>query len=226
MSDLLLVDRPDPAIAVLTLNRPEKRNALSVELRDRISDTLDALADDPDLKVVVLTGAGEVFCAGFDLREFDQAADDPAFGERLWASSDRYHRRVLTFPLVTIAAVGGPALAGGFDLAVMCDVRVAATTTRFSHPEFRFGPVVYGPLHDLVGGSVARELCLTGAELDAERAHALGLVAAVVDPGEVLTHALAIAERTATADRAMLVDTKAKALRRAGVSNEAGTLDL
>ena len=74
----------------------------------------------------MLTGEGDVFSAGFDLKEFESAIDDPTFGERLWASSDRYHRTVLNFPLPIVAAVNGPAIAGGFDLAVMCDLRIAS----------------------------------------------------------------------------------------------------
>jgi enoyl-CoA hydratase/carnithine racemase len=134
---LLLVDRPAPGVARLTLERADKRNALSIALRDAVSDALDALAADEDTRAVIITGAGTVFSAGFDLREFETAAGDAAFAERLWASSDRYHRAVLHFPLVTIAAVNGPALAGGFDLAVCCDLRVASTTARFAHPARR-----------------------------------------------------------------------------------------
>ena len=117
----------------------------------------------------MITGAGPVFSAGFDLSEFDRAAGDEAFGRELWASSDRYHETVLRFPLPTIAAVNGPALAGGFDLAILCDLRIASTTARFAHPERTFGDVVYGPLHDLVGGAVARELTIGGRELDRRR---------------------------------------------------------
>ena len=117
-----------------------------------------------------ITGAGDVFSAGFDLGEFTRAAEDPAFGAELWASSDRFHHALLTFPLPLVAAVNGPALAGGFDLAVCCDVRIAADTARFAHPEFTFGDVVYSPLHELVGGAVARDLCLTGRPIDAAEA--------------------------------------------------------
>ena len=170
MADLLRLDRPDPAIAVLTLERPERKNALSIALRDAISDALDGLEDEEQLKVVVITGAGNVFSAGFDLSEFDRAFEDPAYADELWASSDRYHQRVLQFPLPTVAAVNGPALGGGFDLAVLCDLRVAATSARFAHPEYAFADVVYGPLHDLVGGALARELCLTGRSVDADEA--------------------------------------------------------
>jgi enoyl-CoA hydratase/carnithine racemase len=223
-----VVERTDPSehVALVTIQRPEKKNALSVEVRDRLADELDAIADDEQMRVVVLTGAGDVFCAGFDLREFDRAAEDPDFGRELWASSDRYHRRVLTMPVPTIAAVNGPALAGGFDLAVMCDVRVASTTARFAHPERTFGPVVYGPLHDLVGGAVARDLCLTGRVLSADEAREAGLVSAVVEPAQLVTDALAIAARTAEAPRELLMDTKAKVLRRAGIDPTTGTLDL
>src|SRR5207248_2604977 len=156
-----MVDGPRQGVATITLNRPDKRNALSIAVRDLVSDALDRLAGDEAVKVVVVTGAGEVFSAGFDLREFEQ----PERAEELWASSDRFHRAWLEFPVPTVAAVNGPALAGGFDLAVMCDVRVAARTARFSHPELAFGDVVYGPLHDLMGGAVARDLCLTGRAL-------------------------------------------------------------
>ncbi|MDE3087725.1 MAG: enoyl-CoA hydratase/isomerase family protein, partial [Acidobacteriota bacterium] len=159
MGSELLVERTGEAV-VLTLNRPERRNALSVALRDAVSDALDELAGDEETKAVVVTGTGPVFCAGFDLKEFDRGATDEAFMAELWASSDRFHRTVLCFPLPLLAAVNGPAIAGGFDLAVMCDLRIAATTARVSHPERSFWDVVYGPLHDLVGGAVARELTI------------------------------------------------------------------
>jgi len=226
MTELTLLDRPAPAIAVLTLDRPDRRNALSVALRDEISDHLDALGADDDLKVLVITGAGTVFSAGFDLREFERAASDPAFAEVLWASSDRYHHAVAEFPLIAIAAVNGPAVAGGFDLALLCDLRVAASTATFSHPEYAFGDVVYGPLHDLVGGALARELCLTGRVLSADEARAAQLVTEVVEPDQVLAASLALAERVAVAPRAQLAKTKAKALARSGLVREAGTLDL
>ena len=224
MTDLL-VERHD-AHASLTLNRPEKRNALSVALRDAISDALDALAHDEQMKCVVLTGSGSVFSAGFDLEEFTRAAEDAAFGRELWASSDRYHDSVLRFPLPAIAAVNGPALAGGFDLAILCDLRIASTTARFAHPERTFGDVVYGPLHDLVGGAVARELTIGGRELDAHEALAVHLVGEVVEPGALAAAADAAVARVCAAPREILMRTKAKALRRAGFGGQMPTLDL
>jgi enoyl-CoA hydratase/carnithine racemase len=212
-------------VATVTLDRADKKNALSVELRDRISEAFDALAADEAVKVVVLTGAGNVFSAGFDLKEFEQAIAEPEFGEVLWASSDRYHRTVFGFPLPIVAAVNGPAIAGGFDLAVMCDIRVAADTATFSHPEVTFGDVVYSPLHDLVGGSVARDLCFTGRKVDAEEARALKLVSRVVPAADLAAAAADTAAQIARVPRELLLRTKAKVLRRAAIAVE-GTLDL
>ena len=224
MTDLLVERRTDHA--VLTLNRPEKRNALSAALRDEISGALDVLAADETMKCVVITGAGTAFCAGFDLSEFTRAAEDEEFGRSLWASSDRYHDTVLRFPLPTVAAINGPALAGGFDLAVLCDLRVAATTARFAHPERTFGDVVYGPLHDLVGGAIARELAIGGRELSATEALHLHLVGSVVAPEELGAATAALVERVCAAPRDILMRTKSKALRRAGFGKEEPTLDL
>jgi enoyl-CoA hydratase/carnithine racemase len=208
--------------ATITLHRPEKRNALSIEVRDAVSDALDALGSDDRVKAVVITGAGDYFSAGFDLKEFAE----PALAEAIWVSSDRFHHAVLRCPVPTIAAVNGPALAGGFDLAVLCDVRVASTTARFAHPEFTFGDVVYAPLHDLVGGAIARELVLTARELTAEEAFALHLVAAVVPPEQLASEVDAIVDRIRRAPRDMLVRSKAKAIARANIPASTPTLDL
>ena len=224
MSDLIV--EPFEAHTVLMLNRPDKRNALSAALRNEISDALDAIAADEAMKCVVIAAAGSVFSAGFDLSEFTRAADDADFGRELWASSDRYHDTVLRFPLPTIASINGPALAGGFDLAVLCDLRIASTTARFAHPERTFGDVVYGPLHDLVGGAVARELTIGGRELDAQQALALHLVGEVVAPEALRDATEALVGRVCAAPREVLMRTKAKALRRAGFDAAAPTLDL
>jgi len=221
-----LIVEPFEAHTVLTLNRPEKRNALSVALRNAISDALDAIATDETMKCVVIAGSGDVFSAGFDLKEFTRAADDADFERELWASSDRYHDTVLRFPLPTIASINGPALAGGFDLAVMCDLRIASTTARFAHPERTFGDVVYGPLHDLVGGAVARELTIGGRELDAFEARALHLVSEVVEPDALRDATEALVARVCAPPRPLLMRTKAKVLRRAGFGSDTPTLDL
>lgn len=211
---MIRVDGPVDGVATLTLDRPDKRNALSIALRDAVSDALDALASDDAVRCLVLTGAGDVFSAGFDLGEFSTA--DPAV---LWASSDRFHHAVLRFPVPTIASVNGPALAGGFDLALLCDLRVCAVGARFAHPEQRFGDVIYSLLHDLVGGAVARDLCFTGRSVDAEEALRLGLVSRIGSHEELATE-------IAAAPREFLVRTKAKAVARAGIDPGTATLDL
>jgi enoyl-CoA hydratase len=218
---LVLRSAPKDGVVTLTLNRADKKNALSIAVRDEMSDALDDLAGDEAVRTVVVTGAGNVFSAGFDLREFQQ----PELTDRLWASSDRFHGAVLRFPLPIVAAVNGPAIAGGFDLAVMSDVRVAADTARFSHPEIEFGDVVYGPLHDIVGGGVARELCFTGRVVDAQEAKTLGLVSSVVPVDELVDEVTRFTDLIGRAPREVLVRTKAKAIRRALVA-ESNTLDL
>jgi enoyl-CoA hydratase len=221
---LVLRDSPAPGVVRLTLNRPARKNALSIALRDEISDHLAGLADDEAVKVVLVTGEGDVFCSGFDLDEF--AATDPDVQTRLWPSSDRFHDAVLRFPLPTVAMVNGPALAGGFDLAVLCDVRVAATSAVFAHPEHTFGDVVYAPLHDLVGGAVARDLCFTGRRVEADEALRLGLVTRVVDDDDLHATAVALAVEIARAPRHILLRTKAKALARLDLAPGTPTLDL
>jgi enoyl-CoA hydratase/carnithine racemase len=211
-------------VVTVTIARPEKKNALSIRVRDAISDAFDAFAIDEAVRCIVVTGAGDVFSAGFDLAEF-QVTDD-GFQRQLWASSDRYHRTVLTSPLPVVAAVNGPALAGGFDLAVLCDLRIASATARFAHPEQAWGPVVYGPLEALVGGAVARDLCFTGRSVDADEALRLGLVSSVVAPEELAGEVARITASIARAPRALLMGTKRKALARAGIDPDSPTLDL
>ena len=155
---------------------------------------------------MIVTGSGDVFCAGFDLAEFGDA-DRQA---ELWASSDRFHHTILGCPIPTIAAINGPALAGGFDLACLCDIRIASTSARFAHPEQRWSTVLYRTLHDLVGGATARDLALTGRPVDADEARSIGLVVDVVPPDRLMEAALARAEMIAEAPREALVATKAK----------------
>jgi len=224
MSTLIEVARPEPGVASLTLNRPEKKNALSMALRDELSDALDVCGADPEVKAVILGGAGDTFCAGFDLAEF--SVEEPGFQERLWESSDRFHHTVLNFPLPVIAAVQGAALAGGFDLAVMCDIRVAAADARFGHPEQRWSDVVFSPLADLVGSGPARDLCMTGRTIDAAEALRMGLVSAVVGRDDLASEATRVATLVAQAPRHALQRTKAKALRRAGHRPGTTTLEL
>jgi enoyl-CoA hydratase/carnithine racemase len=215
MSALLV--EPRNGWVLLTLDRPEKRNALSIELRDAVSDELDRAGVDDEVKAVAVTGAGGTFSAGWDLGEFERAGTDPDLGRRIWESGDRFHHTLLTFPLPLVAAVNGPALAGAFDLAVCCDVRLATSTTRFAHPEFRWADVLYAPLEAVVGGAIARDLLLTGREVDAETALALNLVSSVVEPADLPAELESVMDRIVAAPRDALLRTKEKAIRRAAI---------
>ena len=221
---LVLASGPDDGVAVLTLNRPEKKNALSIALREEAIAILGRLAGDEAVKALVVTGSGGCFSTGFDLREF--AVTDPGHQERLWLSSDQFHHAVHRFPVPVIAAVDGIAYGGGFDLAVLCDLRVATQRAAFAHPEAAQGPVVYGPLHDLVGGAIARELVLTGREVGAAEALRLHLVTEVTGPGELTERALALARQVSRAPREVLLRNKAKFTSRSGISPGTPTLDL
>ena len=221
MSEMVQVEHRGP-IAIVTLDRAEKKNALSIALRDAMSDTFDDLANRTETKVVIVTGAGDVFSAGFDLGEFGDA-DRQA---ELWASSDRFHQTILRCPIPTIAAVNGPALAGGFDLACLCDIRIASTSARFAHPEQRWTTVLYRTLHDLVGGGTARDLALTGRVVDAEEARTIGLVVDVVAPERLMEAALARAEMIAEAPREALIATKAKIVAARGIAPDTPTLSI
>jgi len=177
------------SIGVLILNRPEKRNALSILLRREISATLAKWSETEDIGAVVVTGAGDCFSAGFDLDEFQKAE----LAEELFESSSRYHRDLWTFPKPVIAAINGPAMGGGFDLTTLCDIRICSDTASFGHPEIKFGaPPLFTPLRWIVGDGRARELCLTGRKIDAGEAYRIGLVSEVVQ-GNPLEKALRLA---------------------------------
>src|SRR5512145_1680543 len=166
----------ESGIGVLTLNRPDKRNAISIRMRREISHCLREWGDSGQVGAAILTGAGSVFSAGFDLSEFRE----PARFDELLDSSSRYHRDVWNFPKPLIAAVNGPAMGGGFDLAALCDIRICSPAASFGHPEIKFGgPPLFTPLRWIVGDGLARDLVLTGRPIDAAEAHRVGLVSRV-----------------------------------------------
>jgi enoyl-CoA hydratase len=182
-------------IALVTLNRPEARNAISPEVSQTMASLLDEVEGDPALRAVVLTGRGEVFSAGADLKVVAQGrANDIARGKGGFAG-------VVTrdFPKPIIAAVNGPALAGGFEIVLSCDLVVAAETARFGIPEVKRGLMAAAGglirLPKRVPLAIALELAMTGDPIDASRALQLGLVNSVVPAGEVVDAAIALAER-------------------------------
>ena len=201
--ELLQCERREK-LAVVTLNRPDKRNALSIALRNEIDQCLQELEADDTVSAVVITGAGPVFCAGFDTTEFT-----PDKLRAVEESSGRYHRRLAQFGKPLVAAVNGPAMGGGLDLAVLCDIRVASEGATFAHPEIKFGaPVLFGPLREIIGGGPARELCLTGRRIDALEALRMGLVSKVVPAERLLEESLALAATIAESPLAALKATK------------------
>jgi enoyl-CoA hydratase len=195
---MTILEKAD-GVAVLTLNRPDKRNALSRELRQEIVSRLDELEKDASVRVAVLTGAPPAFCAGFDRSEF-------AGGEmaEIFEESMAYHRRVYTFSKPLIAAVNGPALGGGCDLAALCDFRLAAKLAVFGQPQVRFGaPAIFELMRSVVGAGAAREMCLTGRRYDAHEALAIGLVNRVEETDELLESATATAREIASLPEGM-----------------------
>jgi enoyl-CoA hydratase len=201
----LKIDMAEDGVATLTLNRPDKRNALSIALRDAISGTLESWVEDASVRVVVLTGAPPAFSAGFDLGEFA----DAALARVIRHSSARYHRAVWGFPKPTVVAVNGPALGGGFDLATLCDLRLASEEAVFGHPEIKFGaPPLFTPLRWIVGDGIARDLCLTGRRIDADEALRIGLVSRVAASDRLLDEAHTVARQIAEAPQRTLQATK------------------
>src|SRR5882757_6226818 len=212
---MLVTDIDSDGIAVLRLDNERRRNALSIAIRDAISDTLEEWATDDRVRVVVLTGTGTAFCAGFDLKEFAQ----PDLARTIRDSSHRYHIAVWEFPKPIIAAVNGAAFGGGFDLALLCDIRIAVPTAEFAHPEIKFGaPPLFTPLQWIVGAGIARDLCLTGRRIDAAEAHRLGLVNTIADADSLLDDAKATARVIAEAPQAALEATKRYLVSSAGVT--------
>src|SRR5829696_5401191 len=187
--------RQEGRVAVLTINRPEARNAVNGDVARSMEEGLDRLEEDEDIWVGIITGAGPVFSAGADLKAIasGQAADLQTKRGGFGGIAARQRTKPL------IAAVDGPALAGGCEIALACDLVVASTAARFGLPEVKRSLVAAaGGLFRLpraLPRNVAMELALTGDPIDAERAHALGLVNQLVEPGKALEAAMALAER-------------------------------
>jgi len=182
----------DGPVAVITLNRPEKRNAISYELIDEVLRALDEIARSP-AQIVILTGNGKAFCSGMDLdnlRAITGRTDDENLADS--AKMAQLFRALYTFPKVTIAAVNGPAIAGGCGLATLCDFTLASSEAKFGYTEVCIGfipAIVSMFLLRQIGEKHARDLLLTGRIIGADEAHRLGLVNELVAPGNLLARA-------------------------------------
>ena len=185
---VLLVEKDPAGYAVVTLNRPKALNALSRALRAALADTFAALEADPAVRVVIFTGAGRAFCAGLDLKELGAGdaggtIDASSRGRDPKAAMDAFSGPI-------IGAINGPAVTGGFELALACDVLIASTEARFADTHARVGLMpgwgLSQKLPRLIGISRAKEMSLSGNFIDAGQAERWGLVNHVVAPGDLL----------------------------------------
>ena len=182
MSAILLA-RPEPRLAIVTLNRPAKRNALDGAAWHDLGTTFRALRADPALRAIILTGAGGAFCAGDDIGAFAALRDDPPARQAYWDAIMEAYAAVSAPGVPVVAAVSGPCIGGGCTLALRCDTRIADATARFGVPPARLG-LVYPPesaqlLLAVAGPSTARRMLYTGTLIGAPEAAACGLVEAV-----------------------------------------------
>ena len=202
MTDSLLLSSDHGAVRILTVNRPDKLNALNAATLDALHAAFTAAAAEPTVRVVVLTGAGgKAFVAGADIAEM--AALTPVQGRDFSLRGQRMMRAVETMPKPVIAMLNGFALGGGLELAMCCHLRIAAETAKMGQPEVNLGliPGFGGSqrLLRLAGRAATLELCLAGAPIDAARALQLGIVNRVVPAAELETQTLAFAQQLASA---------------------------
>lgn len=194
---LVLVDRTSPDIAVVRLNRPHVRNALDLAIRQQLAQVFRDLADDSDLRCVVLTGNEECFAAGADIEDMSRIDAMQMYHrhtERLWAA-------VAECPVPVISAINGYALGGGLELAMNTDIIIAGRGAQFGQPEVKVGimPGAGGTqrLTRAVGKFQAMYLCMSGDLISADEAYGMGLVSKVVDDADVMPASLKLAEHLA-----------------------------
>ena len=200
-------------VRTITLNRPKARNALSKELLERLTDELESAAADDGVGAIVLTGNGPAFCAGADLKEGARNLDSEAFqaSHDRSTQSMRVHLLLPRLPKPVIAAVSGPAVAGGCGLAMSCDMVYAGESAKFGYPEVNRGLVaamVMVSLSRLIGRRHALDLLLSGRFVSSEEAARLGMINTVVPDEEVLAAAQAYAADIAAKPASALRYTK------------------
>lgn len=199
MSEVILEER-EGRVAVLTINRPDKLNALNQQVRDDMLEILARLEADDGVGVVVITGAGEkAFIAGADIGEFEGRSP---FDQRRAMRTPRIYDVMSTFPKPVIAMINGFCLGGGCELALSCDLRIASDNARFGQPEIKLGLIPGGGgtqrMPRQVGLGHALRLILSGEMIDAGEAEKIGLVEQVVPAGDLRTHTLELAQKIAS----------------------------
>jgi enoyl-CoA hydratase len=200
----------DGRVAVVTLNRPERLNAYDTAMRDGLYEALLAVRDDPGVRAVIVRGNGRAFCTGGDVAEFGSAPSASRAREVRWLRD--VWGTLSRLPAISIAAVHGLAVGGGFEMALLCDQCIASPEARFALPETGLGmiPGVAGTqtLPRLLGVGRALDLTLTGRWLDARSAARLGLVTRIAPAARLLAAARAMARRIARLDRATVARLK------------------
>ncbi len=205
----VIVERAPEGYAVLTLNRPQARNALSHALRTELATALRTLAGDPGARVLIITGAGDAFCAGLDLKELGRAGLPGGPAQPADDRPEPLDRLVSGFPGPVIGAINGAAITGGFELALACDVLIASERARFADTHARVGVMPGWGLSQRLSRAIgiyrAKELSLSGNFLSAQQADAWGLVNRVVAHDALLPAARALARDMLGAIPEMLV---------------------
>ena len=207
MSELLIEDRG--AVRILTMNRPDKRNALNQALTQALLEGLRAAEADDGVRSIVLTGAGVAFCAGADLAEFKEHAP---LVKRRAALTMELHGIFSQLSKPVVSAINGAAMGGGAGLALAGDVALMASSAKLGYPEVKHGIVAAVVMANLVrnaGRKAAFELVAGGEPVDAARALALGLVNGVSAPDRLMADACVLAEKFAAVDRPAMAATKA-----------------
>jgi len=211
MANLLIEDRG--AVRTLTMNRPEKRNALDNALTEALLASLRAADADEAVNAIVLTGAGPAFCAGADLSEFKAlTGDNPALVERRAQLTTRLHESFARLSKPVLTAINGAAMGGGAGLALAGDLALMAESAQLGYPEVKHGIVAAIVMPNLVrqvDRKAAFEPVATGRAIGAARALALGMVNRVVPDGELMAAALALAGELAAVSRPAMATTKA-----------------
>jgi enoyl-CoA hydratase/carnithine racemase len=229
MSDQVIIEHQQHH-ALVTLNRPKARNAYSTEMIDVLIETLDQLELNDQVRAVILTGAGRAFSAGGDLKLMRDKGGMFAGGPvelrtRYMQDIQRVPRRLARFSKPIIAAVNGPAIGAGFDLSLMCDLRIASSEAKFGSTFIKVG-LIPGDggayyLARAIGLARALELCLTGRVIDAQEAQRIGVVSDVVNPEMLISKARALAEEIAANAPLAVQLTKAAAYQSLTLTPEA-----
>src|SRR3954465_6569272 len=209
MTDLLIEDRGP--VRILTLNRPSKRNAMNAALTSALLEALRTADGEEGVLCIVLTGAGQGFCAGADLAEFKEIKDPKAADERAELTM-QLHLAFSKMVTPVVTAINGAAMGGGAGLAIAGDMAVMAEGAKIGYPETKHGivaAIVMANLVRQVGRKAAFELVALGEPIDAKRALELGMVNRVVPPAQLMTEALAIAHKLAAVSRPAMAQTKA-----------------